>query len=330
MRKCAVCLFSILLHSVCSFAKTQEPPEQTARQALMEMFFSKETGTFNRHLPDVTLAALEKSGALDKLKLYSAVTQIPNQGRFKTFETGPILLSVDDPKTNLKLDVVVDKDSLAGDQDDIDLSFHAYKDGQLQHSMSYMPRTTFSMKMESGVWRLNAIEVTIRIPLDDPDLLKKVTDGMNSHLGPATPPTITVLNQPQMQMQPQLATRHVLGNDSMTLAAVRAILTAETTYAATYPAVGYTCALSDLDGFGGGEPNEHQAMLIGSGLAGGRQHGYNFTVSGCTASPASRFQLIATPSGEAFGRRTFCADQTGVVRSSADAASCVNNGTPVQ
>ena len=109
MRKCAVCLFSILLHSVCSFATTQEPPPQTARQALMEMFFSKETGTFNRHLPDVTLAALEKSGALDKLKLYSAVTQIPNQGRFKTFETGPILLSVDDPKTNLKLDVVAIK-----------------------------------------------------------------------------------------------------------------------------------------------------------------------------------------------------------------------------
>jgi len=116
----------------------------------------------------------------------------------------------------------------------------------------------------------------------------------------------------------------------MTLAAVRTILTAETTYAATYPAVGYTCALSDLDGFGGGEPNEHQAMLIGSGLAGGRQHGYTFALSGCTASPAARFQLVATPSGEAFGRRTFCADQTGVVRSSADAASCVNNGTPVQ
>lgn len=327
MRKIAPVLF-ILLYTVCSLAATQEASPQTARQALIEMFFSKETGTFKKHLPDVTLAALEKSGALDKLKTYSTVTQIPNQGRFKTFETGPILLSVDDPKTNLKLEVVVDKDSLHGGEDDLDLSFHSYKDGQLQRTMSYMPRTTFSMKMESGVWRLNAIEVTIRIPLDDPDLLKKVTEGMNSHMGPATPPTMTILNQPQMQ--PQQATRHVAGNDAMTLAAMRTIVTAETTYAATYPAVGYTCALSDLDGFGGGEPNEHQAMLIGSGLAAGRLHGYTFTLSGCTASPASVFQLTAVPIGEAFGRRTFCADQSGVVRSSTDAANCTNNGTPVQ
>ncbi len=334
MRKIvAVVMPAIFLYGVCSLAATaQEAPPQTARQALMEMFFSKETGTFKKHLPEVTRAALEKSGALDKLKQYSTVTQIPNQGRFQTFETGPILLSVDDPKTNVKLEVAVDKDSLVGERDDIDLSFHSYKDGQLQRTASFMPRVTFSMKMESGIWRLSAIEITLRLPLDDPDLLKKVSDSMNSHIGPAMPPTMTVMNQPQMQMQPQPAMerRHVLGNETMTLAAVRTILTAETTYAATYPAVGYTCTLSDLDGFGGGEPNEHQAMLIGSGLAGGRQHGYNFALSECAGSPASRFQLIATPSGDAFGRRTFCADQSGAIRSSADAASCVNDGTPVQ
>ena len=37
---------------------------QTARQALIEMFFSKTPGTLVKHLPAATRAALEKSGAL--------------------------------------------------------------------------------------------------------------------------------------------------------------------------------------------------------------------------------------------------------------------------
>ena len=39
------------------------------------------------------------------------------------------------------------------------------------------------------------------------------------------------------------------------------------------PAVGFTCTLSDLDGFGGGVPNARQAMLINSGLASGKRYG---------------------------------------------------------
>ena len=37
---------------------------QTARQALLEMFFSSAPGTFAKHLPLATRTALEKSGAL--------------------------------------------------------------------------------------------------------------------------------------------------------------------------------------------------------------------------------------------------------------------------
>ena len=46
-------------------------PPQTARQALMEMFFSKTQGTFAKHLPAATRTALEKSGALANLQQYS-------------------------------------------------------------------------------------------------------------------------------------------------------------------------------------------------------------------------------------------------------------------
>src|ERR1051326_1481063 len=72
---------------------------QTARQALLEMFFSKTQGQFVKHLPAATLAALEKSGALAGLQQYGLLaSQFQAQGNnLQTFETGSILLSGEDP-----------------------------------------------------------------------------------------------------------------------------------------------------------------------------------------------------------------------------------------
>jgi len=113
---------------------------------------------------------------------------------------------------------------------------------------------------------------------------------------------------------------------------MRTILTAEVTYFSSYPQVGFSCTLSDLDGFGAGQPNEHQAMLINSGLASGKRFGYVFTLAGCGRTPAARFHLTAAPNGNSFGRKAFCADESGVIRSSADGnpATCVASGVPVQ
>src|SRR5262249_46023363 len=148
-----------------------------------------------------------------------------------------------------------------------------------------------------------------------------ITDGMKAHA------TASAQIQPQVQ-----SSTLTFGSDASITNAMRTILTAEITYASTYRSVGYTCTLSDLDGFGGGEPNEHQAMLIGSGLASGKKFGYVFTLSGCASAPAQSFHLIAAPNGTGFGHRAFCSDQTGVIRSSADgnAATCLASGTPVQ
>ena len=112
---------------------------------------------------------------------------------------------------------------------------------------------------------------------------------------------------------------------------MRTILTAENTYKNTYGLTGYTCTLSDLDGFGGGEPNEHQAMLISSSLASGKRLGYVFSLSGCSGSPASVFRLSAVP-GNSFGRSAYCSDQSGAIRSSTDGnpATCLASGAPVQ
>jgi hypothetical protein len=317
---------------------TQEAP-QTARQALMEMFFSKQPGTFLKHLPAVTRAALEKSGALASVQQYSVLAaQMQAQGKsFQTFETGPVMLSADDPKTGQKVEIVVVSDSMDGDQDDIELSFHTYKENQAQRT-PFMPRIVFSMKMESGLWTLNAIGITIKLPLADPDLLKSITDGMKARAAAATPTNMQVHAQGSGQFQGQIqgqfqgqTSTGSFGGDASALTDVRKILAAETTYAATYSTVGYTRTLSDLDGFGAAEANEHQAMLISSGLASGKHQGYTFSLSGCGGSPATSFRLTATPMGGGYGHRAFCADQSGAIRSSADgsAASCLSSGIRV-
>jgi len=322
-----VCVLAVAAVWSMAVSAQEVSAPQTARQALLEMFFSKTSGTFARHLPVVTLAALEKSGALANLQQYSLLaSQLQTQGtNFQTFETGSVLLSGEDPKTRQKVEVTVENDALRGEQDDIELSFQTYKNGEAQRT-PFMPRMTFTMKQEARIWKLNEISVTIRLPLADPDLLKAMTENMKPREGAnlsVTPVSVT----PHTQSATSTA-----GNDAQVLAAMRTILTAEITYASSYPRVGFTCTLSDLDGFGGGEPNEHQAMLINSGLASGKEFGFVLSLSGCGGAPATGFLLSAAPNANTFGRKAFCADQSGTIRSSDDgnSATCFASGTQVR
>jgi len=298
----------------------QNTVPQTARQALLEMFFSKTPGTFAKHLPAATVSALEKAGATASLQQYSQmVSQLQSQQQnLQTFETGSVLMSAQDPKTGQKMEITVENDALRGDQDDIELSFQVYKDGQPQ-ARPFMPQLTFSMKQEAHLWKLNEISLTIHLPLADPDLLKAIAEKMQPQAGGAS------VGAPHQIVS-------AAGSDATVLGAMRTILNAEVTYAASYPTVGYSCTLSNLDGFGGGERNEHQAMLIDSGLASGKRYGFVFTLSGCGGTPATTFRLTAAPNANTFGRKAFCADQSAVIRYSADGnpATCLASGTPVQ
>jgi hypothetical protein len=329
MRRLVLCLTFAMLWAVISWAGTTagapQAAPQTARQALIEMFFSKTPGTLIKHLPMATRTALEKSGALTSLQQYATMaSQLQTQGQnVQTFETGSVLLSGENPKTGEKGEITVENDSLRGDQDDIEVSFQTYKNGVAQKG-PFMPQITFSMKQEEQVWTLNEISVTLHLPLADPEFLKAITEKMTPQVS-ATGATGTFTARPEVTVQAG-------GSDAMVIAAMRTILTAEVTYASSYPAVGYSCTLSDLDGFGGGTPNEHQAMLINSGLASGKKYGFMFTLSGCGGSPATSFHLTAVPNGNSYGRKAFCADQSGVIRSSSDGnpATCMASGTPVQ
>ncbi len=326
MRRFVLCLSIAMVLAASSWAQptaaAAQAAPQTARQALLEMFFSKTPGTFANHLPMATRAALEKAGALKSMQQYSALmSELQTQGwNVQTFETGSVLLTSEDSKTGVKADITVENDALRGDQDDIELTFHMYKNGQEQPS-PFRSQITFSMKQEGQVWTLNEISVTIHVPLADPAFLKAITEKMT----PPTGATGGFTPRPEGSVQPG-------GNDAQAVAAMRTILTAEVAYASAYPNVGFTCTLSDLDGFGGGEPNEHQAMLINSGLASGKRFGFVFTLSGCSGTPATSFHLTAAPNGNSYGRKAFCADQSAVIRSSGDGnpATCVASGAPVQ
>ncbi len=334
MRKTVICVILVALCGAGLEAQAAAP--QTARQALMEMF-GKTPGTFIKHLPAATRAALEKSGALAQLQQYQAMAgQMQTQGQnLQTFETGPVMLAAEDPKTNQKVEIAVENDTLRGDRDDIELSFRVYKEGKEQRT-PFMPQITFTMKQEAKVWTLNEISLTIHLPLADPDLLKALTEKMKpqttnvtftpqtANPAPMAGPHVTYAAQSDNPMQPA-------GTDDMVIGAMRSILTAEATYARLYPTVGFTCTLSSLDGFGNGEPNEHQAMLINSGLASGKKYGFVFMLSGCSGAPARSFQLTAAPNGSNFGRKAFCSDRSGAIRSSEDgnAATCLASGTAI-
>jgi hypothetical protein len=327
MTKIATLLLLPALAAAPAWTQSPETPApQTARQALLEMFSSKTPGTFVKHLPAATLSALEKSGALVALQQYSMLAgQLHTTGKqIETFETGSVLVAGEDAKSGQKLEIIVENDALQGEDDNIELSFQTYKDKQLQRT-PFMPRITFAMKMESGVWKLNEILATVRVPIADPDFLKIITEGMKSR-------ATALASRPSQNLASQgPTTTTILGADPSIVAAMRTIVTAEISYSSTYRSTGFTCTLSDLDGFGGGEPNEHQAMLIGSSLASGKKFGYVFTLSGCAGTPASSFHLAATPSGDSFGRRVFCSDQSEAIRYSADGNpnTCFAGGLPV-
>jgi hypothetical protein len=316
----------LLVFSLClspsNLAAQVRPAPQTARQALLEMFFSKTPGTFEQHLPEATRAAMHKGSAdtsmLGSLSLLTS--QMHAQGQdFQTFDTGSTLLIFEDHRQNTKFEISVESDDLQADRDDIVLGFHASKNGETQTS-GVTPALTLTMKPESGTWRLTDLAVTVQLSLTNPEFLKAIStpragaSGPSFHSVSSASPTIT-------------PTSGLTAPTSMHI-----LLAAEKSYAKRYPSVGYTCSLADLGGMGaGGEPGEHQAMLINPRLASGKKDGYAFTLAECKGKPAATFKLTAAPTEENRGMPAYCSDETLVIRSDRDGSSgaCFNSGVPV-
>ena len=326
MKKTIVRILTAYFILVSGLSAAQQPAPQTARQALLEMFFSKTPGTFEKHLPQATRAALPKTGTYPPfLSGFSLLTsQMAARGQqLQTFEAGPTLVMVDDTQAHSKFEITVERDDLRGDEDQIDLSFHVAKDGESQNAGAKFG-LTFTMKQETGIWRLNEISLTVGVSLTDPEFLKTLSTKLAA--APSQPASgHATFVAPNVAMS--------AANGSAAVASVRTLNTAEISYAATFPARGFTCTLSDLGGMGGGGGvTEHQAMLIDPRLASGKKNGYVFSLSGCNGTPATRFNITAEPANPGAGTRAFCSDESAVIRFSADgkASSCLNAGTRLQ
>jgi len=297
---------ALLLFGVPSSMAQSATVPQSARQALLEMFTATTPGAFEKHLPEATRQALLKThdSPLSMLRGFSSFGLAANARgtQLQTFETGSKLLGMEERNGLHKYEVIVERDDLLGDVDEIELSFRSYKNGKPE-PLPVEPRLIFSMKQEKEIWKLNEITVAVHVKLADPEMLKGLLRTQNSSL------------------------------ESSAASNLRTLGVAEVTYLASYPERGYTCKLSELGGtLAHRQPSPQNAMFIDDVLASGKKSGYVYSISGCDIPPVSRFHITAVPADPESGMRAFCSDESGKVRYAADgkAATCLSAGLPLQ
>jgi hypothetical protein len=246
-------------------------------------------------------SAASQLAAFDQIKAASS--------DFQVFETGQVLLSANDPKSHDKFEVHVDGDDLSGDTDNMDISFHQFRDG-VEQDIPYavmLSRFTVGMKRQANVWRLNEISINIKVPVGDPKLLEKFGDGVPGMMGAKIGASASGKPEKPRDMAPREA--------------VMMVALAESTFARSHPDTGFTCTLADLAKF---NPFNLDPRIF----SGEPYRGYKFSLSGCQDKPSGSFHLVAEPVSPAAGAKAYCTDATNNIRSSADGlgSSCIASG----
>ncbi|HKR83456.1 MAG TPA: hypothetical protein VJS37_04740 [Terriglobales bacterium] len=275
---------------------TQSPSSQTARQALVEMFFGETPNHMEKHLPEATRKSLNKFGGSGARNYFSDFTMLASQIRregtsLSTFDTGPILISAQDSRLSLgdgpdKIELTLERDDLVGDEDQIELALHLSLNGKEQ-DLPVIPAFTFSMVSEADVWKLNEITVTVHIPLGDPAFLKTLEDKQRSQ------------------------------NEMISMSMLGIVNTAEKNYSSAKGH--YACSLAVL----GSE------YLYDPELARGSKNGYNFVISSCEPG---HYQVVSEPAVADSEQRAFCSDESGKIRAASDgkATTCLSGGEEVE
>jgi len=278
---------------------------QTARQALIEMFFGDAPDHLEKHLPDVTRRTVEKfkgGNGQNVPGIFSMLSAQSKAGKEKlqTFDTGPKLFTVEGAGgLNFeKTYATVERDEMVGDEDQIEVALHVVRNGKEEPLLSRILHFLFSMKMESGVWCLNEVSATARFPIGDPVFLREV-EGY------------------QLRQNEQTAQW-----------SVRAVVNAEKSYQTVEGE--FACTLSALGNnskrAGASRPHPY---LYDSQLAGGKKNGYRFDISACDAT---HYRILAEPEAPDTGQRAFCSDESGTLRASADGrgATCLASGEVIE
>lgn len=295
--------------ALCAQPQAQAPPPQTPRQALIEMISGGQEGAM-KHLTVEMQKSLQGDGKNNAASQLAAFDQIRSASSdFQVFETGQVLLSANDAKSNEKFEVHVDSDDLSGDTDNMDISFHQFRDG-VEQDIPYtamLSRFTIGMKRQANIWRLNEISVNIKVPVGDPKLLEKFGNGVPGMVGAKIGGSADGKPEKPREMAPREAVQMLGMSESM--------------FARTHPEIGFTCSLADL-----AKPN--LLNLDPRIFSGEPYHGYKFSLSGCQDKPSGSFRLVAEPVAPAAAAKAYCTDATDNVRSSADGlgSSCIASG----
>ncbi|HKN73519.1 MAG TPA: DUF4190 domain-containing protein [Terriglobales bacterium] len=114
---------------------------------------------------------------------------------------------------------------------------------------------------------------------------------------------------------PNLLRARIAANESSAVASIRTLNTAQISYNSTYPKVGFAASMSNLSGTSCSPPSAHSACLIDTVLASGTKGGYVFVLSGVSGTPASTYEIIASPVvSNQTGVRYFCSFEDAVIR----------------
>jgi hypothetical protein len=280
--------------------QTQAPaPPQTPRQALIEIITGGEQGAL-KHLTVEMQKSLQGDGKNNSSAHLAAFDQIKAaSSEFQVFETCQVLFATNDPKTHEKYEVHVDNDDLSGDTDNIDISFHQFRD-DIEQDIPYammLSRFTLGMKRQTDIWRLNDISINIKVPLGDPKLLEKFGNGMPGMFGGKIGVGPTGTPEKPRDLPPKEA--------------IMMVAFAESAFASRHPEVGFTCSLADLGEFNPFNVDPHV-------FNGEPYHGYKFALSGCQGKPSGSFHLVAEPVSPGTGAKAYCTDATHNVRTSDD------------
>jgi hypothetical protein len=277
-------------------------PPQTARQALIEMFFGKDANDFAKHLPDEARQTLIRNSENPQI---SAVLRFASLGRelaaqgehLETFDVGPNILVAEQPERHQKVEVVVEHDSYLGDEEEIELSFRLYENGQLE-SLPVIPTLTFGIKQEKDIWRVSEVSATAHVPLSDPEYLKGLRKQQDES------------NESSAQMR------------------ISMIAGGEKHYASKHPDRGYSCKLATVFAPESGVAVGEGGFVYDPGGGSEEWNGYRFSLSGCDQPPASRYRVLAIPLDADSEMKTFCTDETGAVRSQvgSNSSACFSNG----
>jgi|SRR5271165_316797 len=130
---------------------------------------------------------------------------------------------------------------------------------------------------------------------------------------------------------PNLLRARIAANESSAVASVRTINTAMISYNSSYPTVGFAGTLGALAGTSCTPPSSSGACLIDTQLSSGSKSGYSFVLSGVTGTPASTYQINATPATQnQTGVRYFCSIADAVVRVPSSSTTCALTDNPLQ